>query len=91
MKFEVRNSVIRPAIATASTVIGRAMLPVLNNVRLDLGGGLLTITGSNIEQTVSTTIEVNGIESGSATVPAKKTARAPRIHSAGSDHPDGMR
>ena len=72
MKFEVRNSVIRPAIATASTVIGRAMLPILNNVRLDLRGGLLTITGSNIEQTVSTTIEVNGIESGSATVPAKK-------------------
>lgn len=72
MKFKVQNSVIRQGIATASTVIGRAMLPILNNLKLELNGNTLSITGSNIEQTIMTTIEVRGESDGIGTVPAKK-------------------
>lgn len=72
MKFRVQNSVIRQGCATASTVIGRAMIPILNNLKLELNGNTLSITGSNIEQTIVTTIEVRGESDGAGTVPAKK-------------------
>ena len=72
MKFKVQNSVFRQGIATASTVIGRAMIPILNNLKLELNGNTLAITGSNVEQTIVTTIEVRGESDGTGTVPAKK-------------------
>ena len=73
MKFRCEREILAEALTTA----GRAAtsrtgtLPVLSGVRLDVSGGELTVTGTDLELTIRLTVPVHSDEDGSAVVPAR--------------------
>ena len=73
MKFRCEREILAEALSTA----GRAAtsrtgtLPVLSGVRLDVAGGELTVTGTDLELTIRLTVPVHSDQDGSAVVPAR--------------------
>ncbi|MCB0968102.1 MAG: DNA polymerase III subunit beta [Ilumatobacter sp.] len=73
MKFRCEREILAEALTTA----GRAAtsrtgtLPVLSGVRLDVAGGELTVTGTDLELTIRLTVPVHSDTDGSAVVPAR--------------------
>lgn len=73
MKFRCEREILADALTTA----GRAAtsrsgtLPVLSGVRLDVKGGELTVTGTDLELTIRLSIPVHSDRDGSAVVPAR--------------------
>jgi len=67
----------RDALVEALNAAGRAVtsrggaLPVLSGVHLELNGNQLTVTGSDLDLTISVELEVAGSEDGVAVLPAK--------------------
>jgi len=49
----------------------KSTIPILENVLLELKDNTLQLTGTDLEICVSTELQVNGVENGSCTVPAK--------------------
>jgi len=47
------------------------MLPVLSGVRAELVGGVLTLTGSDLDLTITVGADVNGDTDGATVLPAK--------------------
>ena len=76
MKFRCEREILADALTTA----GRAAtsrtgtLPVLSGVRLDVAGGQLTVTGTDLELTIRLSVPVHGDRDGSAVVPARLVA-----------------
>lgn len=72
MKFRCERDVLVDALATAQRATsGRATLPVLSGLRLVLEGNVLRLTGSDLDLTITTEIEVAGSEDGATVLPAK--------------------
>lgn len=72
MKLRCERDVLADALATAGrAVANRGALPVLSGVRLELAGDTLTLTGSDLELTVSVNITVSGLADGVAVVPSR--------------------
>ena len=72
MKLRCERDVLAEALATAGrAVASRGALPVLSGVRMELAGDALTITGSDLELTVSVSITVSGLADGVAVVPSR--------------------
>ncbi len=72
MKFRCERDVLAEALATAGrAVASRGALPVLSGVRMELAGDALTLTGSDLELTVSVRITVSGLADGVAVVPSR--------------------
>lgn len=72
MKFRCERDVLVDALATAQRATSnRATLPVLSGLRLSLRGDQLRLTGSDLDLTISTSVEVAGSEDGDAVLPAK--------------------
>ena len=72
MKFRCERDVLVEALATAQRATSsRATLPVLSGLRLSLAGNTLRLTGSDLDLTITTEIEVSGGTDGVAVLPAK--------------------
>lgn len=72
MKFRCERDVLVDALATAQRATStRATLPVLSGLRLSLSGNQLRLTGSDLDLTITTEVEVSGGSDGVAVLPAK--------------------
>lgn len=72
MKLRCERDVLAEALSTAGrAVANRSTLPVLSGVRMELAGDQLTLTGSDLELTVSVQITVAGLADGVAVVPSR--------------------
>lgn len=76
MKFRCeRDKLLEAMSAAGRAVTARSgALPVLSGVRLELGGGELLVTGSDLDLTISVKIEVAGESDGVAVIPSKLAA-----------------
>jgi DNA polymerase-3 subunit beta len=85
VKFRCEREILAEALTTA----GRAAtsrtgtLPVLSGVRLDVSGGELTVTGTDLELTIRLTVPVHSDSDGSAVVPARLVSEIVRALPAG--------
>ena len=72
MKFRCERDVLVEALAIAQRATSsRASLPVLSGLRMSLTGDQLRVTGSDLDLTISTEVEVAGSGDGVSVVPAK--------------------
>lgn len=73
MKFRCERDVLVDALGTAGRAVsGRGgMLPVLSGLRAELVGETLTLTGSDLELTVTVGAAVSGQSDGTTVLPAK--------------------
>ena len=72
MKLRCERDVLAEALSAAGrAVANRGALPVLSGVRMELAGDQLTLTGSDLELTVSVRITVSGLADGVAVVPSR--------------------
>lgn len=72
MEFVVSSSVILRATTTLGGIIGSSSsLPILDNFLFEQKGGRLTISASDMETTMMSTIDVEGSGKGKIAVPAK--------------------
>jgi DNA polymerase III subunit beta len=72
VKFRCERDVLVEALATAQRATSnRATLPVLSGLRLSLADDQLRLTGSDLDLTITTEIQVSGDDDGVAVLPAK--------------------
>jgi len=72
MKFSVSASDLQKKLSLANGVVGaNTVLPILEDYLFDLQGDMLTITASNLETTIITTLQVTGEEDGRIAITAK--------------------
>ena len=73
MKFVVSSSELLGRLQSVSRVIAsKNTLPILDNFLFELTGDLLTITASDLETTLRTSIKLNQVvEEGSVAIPAR--------------------
>ena len=73
LKFRCERDVLAKALADAGRAVTTrgGALPVLAGVRLELTGDRLVVTGSDLDLTISVTIEVAGSDDGVAVLPSK--------------------
>jgi DNA polymerase-3 subunit beta len=80
MKFSVPNSELQKALLKVGGVIpSKSTLPILENILFALSKNTLTITATDLEISMTVTLEVRGLEDGKIAVPARRlteTARA---------------
>ena len=76
MKFRCERDVLAEALGAAGrAATGRTgALPVLSGVHVVLTGDRLTVTGTDLELTIQTTLDVAGEADGTAVLPARLTA-----------------
>jgi DNA polymerase-3 subunit beta len=73
VKFRCERDTLVEALGTAGRAVsGRGgMLPVLSGVRAELVGGVLTLTGSDLDLTITVGADVSGDTDGATVLPAK--------------------
>src|SRR5690625_7610715 len=72
MKFIVSSSNLLKNVNLISGVINtNNTLPILDNFLFELDGNQLKITGSDLETTISTTLEVESTDSSKIAIPSK--------------------
>lgn len=73
MKFRCERDILQNALVSAGRAVSTrgGVLPVLSGVHLALSGDLLTVTGSDLDLTITVKTTVAGAEDGTAVVPAK--------------------
>lgn len=73
MKFRCERDVLTEAVSTAGRAAASrgGALPVLSGVRVELADNRLTLTGSDLDLTISVSVTVNGETDGLAVIPAK--------------------
>jgi DNA polymerase-3 subunit beta len=73
MKFSVRSADLQKALAkTVSVVPTRSTLPILENLHFDIHANTLKITATDLEISVSVSLEVQGSQNGTIAIPAKR-------------------
>lgn len=73
MKFKVQIDELLPPLQQVIGVVERRQtLPVLSNLLLVLNEGVLSITATDLEVEMRTSVQVEGIVNGEVTVPARK-------------------
>ncbi len=73
MKIKVKKEAFLKALQKVSNVIGtRTTLPVLANILMEAKDNTLTLTSTDLELRLTTSMEADVEESGSTTLPAKK-------------------
>ena len=72
MKFNVNRKEIHQAVQNIIGVVPmKTTIPILGNILFDLDGNTLTITGTDLEVSISTKVNVQGEENGAVAIPAK--------------------
>lgn len=72
MNFEVSSSQLLSELVIGSGAIGpNPVIPILDDYLFDLNDNTLTITSTNLETTITSTLTVAGSENGRIAVPAK--------------------
>ena len=75
MKFRCERDVLVDALATAGRAVStRSGVPGLAGVRVELIGNTLTATGSDLDLTITTTIDVAGEADGVVVIPSRLAA-----------------
>ncbi|MBT8046100.1 MAG: DNA polymerase III subunit beta [Pontiella sp.] len=73
MKFSIEKDQILEALQKVQSVVGqRTTLPILSNVLLEAGDGKLTLTTTDMEVSVRTSIEADIDEAGATSLPARR-------------------
>lgn len=73
MKFCIEKDQILEALQKVQSIVGqRTTLPILSNVLLEAGNGRLTLTTTDMEVSVRTSIEADIDEPGATTLPARR-------------------
>ncbi|MDT8435761.1 MAG: DNA polymerase III subunit beta [Gemmatimonadota bacterium] len=79
MKLSVTRDSLQAGLgAVAATIPARTTLPVLSNILLEAKEGSLTLSGTDLDISVSVRIDAEVEESGSVTLPARKFAEIAR-------------
>lgn len=75
MKFRCERDVLVEALGIAGRAVsGRGSHPGLTGIRVELAGDSLTLTGSDLDLTISTTVTVSGESDGVAVIPSRLAA-----------------
>jgi DNA polymerase-3 subunit beta len=83
MKFKSERDILVEALSAASRVVATRLIGASSGILLSLSGNHLTVTGTDLDITVRTTVDVIGIEDGSSVVPARLIVDAVRSLEAG--------
>jgi DNA polymerase-3 subunit beta len=83
MKFKSERDILVEALSAASRVVATRLIGASSGILLLLSGNHLTVTGTDLDITVRTTVDVIGIEDGSSVVPARLIVDAVRSLEAG--------
>ncbi|MBW4076931.1 MAG: DNA polymerase III subunit beta [Acidobacteria bacterium] len=83
MKFKSERDILVEALSAASRVVATRLIGASSGVLLSLVGNHLTITGTDLDITVRTKVDVIGLEDGSCVVPARLIVDAVRSLEAG--------
>ena len=83
MKFKSERDILVDALSAASRVVTTRLVGASSGILLSLTGSQLTVTGTDLDITVRTTVEVVGLEDGSSVVPARLIVDAIRSLEAG--------
>jgi len=83
MKFKSERDILVEALAAASRVVATRLIGASSGILLNLNGNQLTVTGTDLDITVRTTVDVIGVEDGSIVVPARLIVDAVRSLEAG--------
>lgn len=83
MKFKSERDILVEALGAASRVVATRLIGASSGVLLSLTGNQLIVTGTDLDITVRTTVDVIGIEDGSSVVPARLIVDAVRSLEAG--------
>ena len=80
MKFSIEKDQILEALQKVQSIVGqRTTLPILSNVLLEAEDGKLTLTTTDMEVSVRTSLDADISESGSTTLPARRFFRPAHI------------
>jgi DNA polymerase III subunit beta len=76
MKFRCERDVLVDALATAGRAVSSrgGALPVLSGIRIELAGDELTMTGTDLELTITISLTVAGMGDGVAVIPSRLIA-----------------
>ncbi len=83
MKFKSERDLLVEALSAASRVVATRLIGASSGILLSLSGNQLTVTGTDLDITVRTNVDVIGFEDGSAVVPARLIVDAVRSLEAG--------
>ena len=83
MKFKSERDLLVEALSAASRVVATRLIGASSGILLSLSGNQLTVTGTDLDITVRTTVDVIGFEDGAAVVPARLIVDAVRSLEAG--------
>ena len=83
MKFKSERDILVEALTAASRVVATRLIGASSGILLTLNGNQLTVTGTDLDITARTTVDVIGLEDGSTVVPARLIVDAVRSLEAG--------
>ncbi len=83
MKFKSERDILVDALSAASRVVATRLIGASSGILLSLSGNQLTVTGTDLDITVRTEVDVIGIEDGATVVPARLIVDAVRSLEAG--------
>ena len=79
MRIRAERDDLADVLTRAGRAVGtRSALPILQGLLCEVSGGTLTVTGTDTEITIQTSLEVEALEEGRTVVPAKLVAEAVR-------------
>ena len=72
MKFLVASNVLLKQLSAINGVVAsNPIIPILENILVELTGNSLTLTASDLQTVMTTTLDVEGFENGSIALPAR--------------------
>ncbi len=83
MKFKSERDLLVEALSAASRVVATRLIGASSGILLSLTGNQLTVTGTDLDITIRTNVDVIGLDDGATVVPARLIVDAERSLEAG--------